>query len=98
MCSVDVDIGSHLERHGEVKGCDGNLGAFLQGEYQAFLHDLNVIDAQSSDGEVRVRFGDMICRNNHLCCFDWSSLDSMSECWLNGETPTSGMAGSKKYL
>ena len=49
-----------LQRHGEVEGCDGNLGDLLEGQDEAFFGDTDIVDAYTGNGEVRVGFGDVI--------------------------------------
>ena len=52
--------GHSLKCHREVEGCDRDLRHLLERHDEAFLRDSDIVDAHTSNGEVRVGFGDVI--------------------------------------
>lgn len=58
-----------LQRHGEVKGRDAQLRHLLERIDKGFFGDADFIDPYASDGEVRVRLGDVIPHvGDSQCC------------------------------
>lgn len=52
--------GHSLKCHREVEGCDRYLRHLLERHDEAFLRDSDIVDTHTSNGEIRVGFGDVI--------------------------------------
>lgn len=49
-----------LKRHGKIEGCNAELRDLLKRIDEGLLADANFLDTSAGNGEVRVRFGDVI--------------------------------------